>query len=75
MKYVMLTNKENYGTIIKYDNQFQHVYSDKHDWTQTTLMDDYLLPDSKYFGMYLEISKEKAYDLIRLLKAVSIWGD
>lgn len=36
---------------------------------------NYLLPDSKYFEMYLVISEEKAHDLIRLLKAVSIWED
>lgn len=75
MKYVMLTNKDDYGTILKLDNQIQYVYSDEKGWVQTTIMLDYFLPYGKHYDMYVEITEEKAKDLIRLIKAVSIWGD
>lgn len=63
--YFILTDKENYGTVIggKNGKHYQYV-SNKKEWVRTGIMLEYYCDESPLYEMYEEISKEKAMELI-----------
>lgn len=67
-EYIMLTDNERDGTIIKCCGRKHYIYKDG-EWVRTGIMVNYFCDESPYYDLYKEITKEEAEKLINEMKA------
>ncbi len=68
VKYVMLTDNERYGTVVKCYGRKQYIYQNG-EWVRSGVLVLYQCDESPYYDLYKEITKEEAEKLINEIKA------
>ena len=64
VKYVMLTDNESYGTVVKLCGQKHYEYING-EWVRSGIMTEYFCDESPFYDLYKEITPEEAEKLIK----------
>lgn len=66
-EYVMLVDRERYGTIIRCQGRLQYKYDVKSKaWVRSGILLEYQCDESPLYDLYKEISEEEAMKIIKV---------
>lgn len=64
MKYYMLDDNENRGTLVRAEGRSQQRYIKDKGWIESGIMMEYFCDESPLYDSYVEIAEEEALKLI-----------
>lgn len=64
-EYCVLTDKDNYGKVVKADGPKQYLYDKDRGWVRSGILLDYQMPTGPKVGMYRNITEEEALEIIK----------
>lgn len=65
-EYVMLIDRERYGTIIRCQGRYQYEYDvNTREWVRSGILIEYQCDESPLYDMYKEISEDEVMKIIK----------
>lgn len=73
-EYVVLTDNQNRGTVVKCNGRIQHRYDkERKKWIRSGILLEYFCDESPLYNCYEEISEEQALKTIKAFECVKVF--